>query len=70
MGRLGPDMQDDELIEKVKSPQFCQKNTTTAPLATDWNDFYMQRAQQERIKEYSRNLRKQNSMELDYAKQQ
>jgi len=43
LGKLGPDMMDDDLIEK--------------------------RAQKERIKEYSRNLRVQNAQIIDYSKQ-
>lgn len=42
LGKLGPDLQDDDLIEK--------------------------RAQKERMKEYSRNLRMQNAQSIDYCK--
>lgn len=42
LGKLGPDLQDEDLIEK--------------------------RAQKERIKEYSRNLRAQNAQAIDYTK--
>lgn len=42
MGKLGPDLHDEDLIEK--------------------------RAQKERMKEYSRNLRAQNAHSIDYCK--
>ena len=57
MGKLGPDLQDEQLIEKVWQ-SFIYFLTSSA-----------QRAKKERLKEYSRNLRAQNAQCIDYTKQ-
>ena len=72
MGTLGPDLQDDGLIEKV--PDWTINSfLMLIILLSALPDLsllllLLQRAQKERIKEYSRNLRHQNAYETDYSK--